>query len=122
MFLLIFCLLLVSILLLWDPFEEGDASKIFVGILTILTLIVIIFITAPERLGYGRVPEEAEKLTERLSTGVSYQTLATIKDGEDAIILVQQKDKKDVYALRVKASNIPPEHFALVDGKPITSK
>ncbi|MDO8593537.1 MAG: hypothetical protein Q7R59_01400 [bacterium] len=72
-------------------------------------------------LGRGHIPPlKTSVLPERLETGAAYQLLASSKDYDDNQIILVKKTSNfygNFYALRVK--EVPPEHFTLVDGKPV---
>lgn len=74
-------------------------------------------------LGYGHVTKEAEPLAKRLNSGVQYQFLGSIKDGGAEVIFVKPHSGGiapfEQYAIRVKEGEAPPEHFTLIDGKPV---
>lgn len=97
--------------------------NILFGVTAGLTMMAIFFtedlIVAPKLLGWGHVPTQAEGFTQRLSEGVLYRTLSSHTVGADQVILVQKEGTGDLYAIRVKGNKPPPEHFTLVDGKPV---
>ena len=70
-------------------------------------------------LGHGHVPIlRMSVLSERLETGTAYQLLASSKDEDGNLVaLIKKTGASNFYALRMK--DAPPEHFTLVDGKPV---
>lgn len=92
-----------------------SALAIFFGIWAIKS--------AVENVGYGRVPEVAEPLSERLQAGIHYKVIGSIKDREDVIVFVKSykggTSAGRLYALRVKGAEIPPTQFTMIDGKPV---
>lgn len=97
--------------------EDKSFAAFLSGVLGFVFFIILVGGFAPYELGQGRVPNEAEDLAKRLDAGVMYQVLSSSKNGDGHILLVKKAEKSDLYALRVKT--IPPEHFVLVDGKPV---
>ena len=111
-------MVLLLIVLVAVLVKEGKPFKAFLsGVLGFVFFIILVGGFAPYELGQGRVPDEAEDLAKRLDAGVMYQVLSSSKNGDGHILLVKKAEKSDLYALRVKT--IPPEHFVLVDGKPV---
>jgi hypothetical protein len=99
--------------------KEKAVSLIFllVGLFCLGSLTLAI---APNEFGVSRVSEDPEEFTKRLHDGKVYQLIASHVDGEDAILLVREKDTKKYYAIRVNAGKIglrePPYFFTLVNG------
>jgi len=86
-------------------------------------LVLLVFVNAPEKLGKGRVPREVEEYTKRLDNGVMYKTFwsneNTQKQEIIAIVISKDsQDSKDWRIIHVKGP-VPPECFALIDGKPV---
>ncbi len=104
----------------WQQWWKGIigyfALAFFFGFIAINSAIDII--------GYGHVTENAEPFTKRLYTGVQYQVLGSIKEGGSEVLFVKPHGggiaPSELYAIRVKEGEAPPEHFALLfDGKPV---
>ena len=111
---------LVVILVAFIAYFATEKLWYYLGTAVVLTFALfgtLTFHAAPKDLGYGHVPNEAEAFTKRLDAGVAYQLLSSSKDGDDQVILVKKVGTPNFYALRVK--EVPPEHFTLVDGKPV---
>ena len=112
-------IVLLLIVLVAVLVKEGKPFKAFLsGVLGFVFFIILVGGFAPYELGQGRVPDGAEDLAKRLDAGVIYQVLSSSKNGDGHILLVKKAEKSDLYALRVKT--IPPEHFTLINGKPVT--
>lgn len=81
---------------------------------------ILVFFTSPKEFGWGHVPDKAEEFTKRLEIGVVYHLAATVKDGEDQILLLRKSQIKDFHteflAIRVKGKVSVPEFFTPVEG------
>ena len=111
-------MLLLLMVLVAVYVKEGKSFNAFLSCVVGVGLyLILVGIVAPRELGHGQVPAKAEDLAKRLDAGVMYQVLSSSKNGDGHILLVKKAEKSDLYALRVKT--IPPEHFVLVDGKPV---
>jgi hypothetical protein len=85
-----------------------------------MVLLFLVIIGAAYEVGYGNVVPVPQDLTKLLKTGTAYQLISSVKDGDDYVLLLKKPGggkKSYFYAIRVK--EIPPEHFTLVNGKPV---
>lgn len=101
--------------------EKWPKRMVYSFVLTLLFGAVLAFSVINE-VGYGHVPKEAEPLAKRLDTGVAYEVLGFVKDGNDKVIFVKPRVEfatTKLYALRVKENEVPPARFALIGGKPV---
>ncbi len=94
-------------------------SAVF-GVIALLSFSSMVSVLAPQELGWGHVPNKAEKYTKRLEEGVEHQLLYSGKEGAHNIILLVKKTcTSEFKAIRIEGSTPPPEHFALIGGKPV---
>ncbi len=68
--------------------------------------------------GKGSVIDNPLPYSQQLSTGELYTLLAGVKDGKTRVLLVRN-GKNNFRAIRV-VGTVPPPHFRLVDGKPVS--
>ncbi len=84
-------------------------------------VVVLVYLGAPRELGYGVIPNEAKAYSNRLQTGAIYETVASLKDNYGLVVVVRKEDESRLFAIRVEGP-VPPEHFTLINGKPIAIK
>ena len=109
-----FCLAICLGFLKSDKFQ-----KVLAGIVGFTALCTLAFIVAPNELGWSKVPEVGEGYERRLDAGTSYRLIASEKDGDSFVLLVQQVCTSEFRAPRVKTSVPPPQFFTLVQGSPV---
>ena len=91
------------------------------GIAAVASFGFATFLVGPVVLGFGKVPDTVEEIKVRLQGGVAYQVVSSLKveGGGGSVLLVKKIGTPYLYALRVKEADRPPEHFTLIDGKPV---
>lgn len=118
LFYMLFFATIVAVILTVIYVSESNSLGAVVGcIAALIGLFLLVFIEAPKQLGTGKVYDVVEEFTRKLDSGVAYQLVASAENGAEKIVLMKKTGTSDFYALRVK--DVPPEHFTLVDGKPV---
>ncbi|MHB8860499.1 MAG: hypothetical protein ACYC48_02060 [Minisyncoccota bacterium] len=109
---------------------KDDAQRVFLAFA--MGLFALFFFARGIRFAMdcGRIPDKYESLSEWLSTGTAYQTVAscdvrTVASCDtcpdiNLVVIVKEFESSDLRSYRVfPAQRLPPKFFTLVDGKPI---
>lgn len=101
-------------------FVNGEkGTGILFSVVALVFYCVIVFLAAPQELGYSRVFPTAEEFTRRLDNGVAYQHITSSKDGVNYVLLVKETCTSNYRAIRVK-TDVLSEYFTLIGGVPTT--
>ena len=95
----------------------GIQRSVAAGVVGFVLFVILVGDVAPNKLGFGRVPNEIEGVEKRLEQGVAYQIRSSTKVGSGEILIIEEIQTSKLYALRVQKS--PSEFFVLIGDKPV---